>query len=57
MEFFANLPVAGINTVIADHFVMLFRDVLTVIMEGNKVTVIAVDPGRSNDRAAKAAAE
>ncbi len=74
MEFFVNLPVAGINTTIADHFVMLFRDMpdktfykihnrdgffhvfvifVTIVMEGNKVTVIVVDSGRGNDRAAK----
>lgn len=28
MEFFVNLPVAGINAAIADHFVMLFGDML-----------------------------
>ena len=26
VEFFVNLPVAGINTAITDHFIMLFRD-------------------------------
>lgn len=78
VEFFVNLPVAGVNTTIADHFVMLFRDVsdktfykfhnrdcffhifvifVTVVMEGDKVTVITVNPGRGNDRAAKVAAD
>ena len=78
MEFFVNLPVAGINTTIADHFVMLFRDVsdktfhkfdnrddffhvfvifVTVVMEGNKVTVIVVDSGGGNGRAAKVATD
>lgn len=26
MEFFVDLPVPGINTAVADHFIMLFRD-------------------------------
>lgn len=78
MEFFVNLPVAGINTTIADHFVMLFRDVpdktfykfhnrdcffhifvifVTVVMEGDKVTIILINPGSGNDRASKVAAD
>ena len=28
MEFFVDLPVPGINTAVADHFIMLFRDML-----------------------------
>ena len=77
MEFFVSLSVAGINTTIADHFVMLFRDMpdktlykfhnregffhvfvvfVMVVMEGNKATVIIVDPGGGNGRAAKVAA-
>mgnify|MGYP001131711249 CR=1 FL=1 len=66
MEFFVNIPVASIKAAIADHFIMLFRDMadealdevhnrygfldifvifVSVIVEGNKVAVIAVDPG------------
>lgn len=36
------------------HIFVIF---VTVVMEGNKVTVITVDPGRCNDRAAKVAAD
>ena len=70
MEFFVNLPVACINAAIADHFVMLFRDMpdkalyelhnrkgffrigvifVSVVMEGNKVTNIAVNLGRGDN--------
>jgi len=65
---------AGVNTAVPDHFVMLFRDVLdealyelhngesffniyiifmTVVMEGNKVTIIFDNPGSGNDGMSK----
>lgn len=71
VEFFINLSVAGINAAVADHFVMLFRDManeafyelhnrkslfhigiifVTVVMEGDKVTIIAVNSGRGDNR-------
>ena len=77
-KFFVNLPVAGVNTAIADHFIMLFRDVadqtlyefhnrnrffyvpvifVSVVMKGYKVTVIVVNSGGGNDRAAKIASD
>lgn len=66
VEFFVNIPVACIKAAIADHLIMLFRDMpyepldevhnrdgfldifvifVSVIVEGNKVAIIAVDPG------------
>ncbi len=69
MEFFVRLPVAGINAAIADHFVMLFGDMLDetpyelhdgkrffhvfvifmpVVMEGDKVTIVCINPGSGN---------
>lgn len=69
-ELFINLPVAGINAAVADHFEMLFRDMadearyelhnrkgylhigvifVAVIVEGDKVTIIAVNPGRGDN--------
>ena len=70
MELFINLPVAGINAAVADHFEMLFRDMadktlyelhnrkgffnigvifVAVVMEGDKVAIIVVNPGRGNN--------
>jgi hypothetical protein len=72
MELFINLPVAGINAAVTDHFEMLFRDMadktlyelhnrkgffhigvifVAVVMEGNKVAIIVVNPGRGNNGA------
>lgn len=74
MEFFINLPVAGVNAAITDHFVMFFRDVtdqafdelhnrksffhtgvifMTVVMEGNKVAIVFINPGSGNHRASE----
>lgn len=71
MEFFINLPVACINAAVADHFIMLFRDMLdetlnkfhngkrflhifvilmTVVMEGNKIAIVIINPGSGNHR-------
>ena len=70
MELFINLPVAGINAAVTDHFEMLFRDMadqtlyglhnrkgffhigvifVAVVMEGNKVAIRVVNPGRGNN--------
>ena len=70
MQFPVNLPVAGINATVADHFEMLFRDMadearyelhdrkglfnicaifVAVVMEGDKVAIIFVNPGGGND--------
>ena len=70
VKFFINLPVAGINAAVADHFEMFFRDMsdetfyefhnrksffdigvifVSVVMEGNKVTNIAVNLGRGDN--------
>lgn len=71
VELFINLPVAGINAAVADHFEMLFRDMadeapyelhnrkgffhigvifVAVVVEGDKVAIIDVDPGRGDNR-------
>ncbi len=76
MEFLVRLPVACINAAIADHFVMLFGDMLdetlyelhnrkglfhidvifvAVVMEGDKVTIVVVNPGRGDDGPAQIA--
>lgn len=78
VQLFVDVPMACVNAAVADHFVMLFRDMpdetryeihnrdrffhiciilMPVIMEGNKVAVIFIDPGGSNDRTAKIAAD
>ena len=65
VELFVNLPMPRVNAAVAEHFVMLFRDVLNqpldkfhdgecffhvgvilmaVIMKGNKIAVVAVNP-------------
>ena len=71
VKFFVNLPMAGINTAVADHFEMLFRDMadeahyeihngksffhigvifVAVVVEGDKITIIAVNPGCGDNR-------
>ena len=76
MEFFVNLPMACINAAIADHFIMLFRDMpdkaldkfhnrdgffhifvifMAVVMESDKITIVAVNPGGGDDRASEIA--
>ena len=78
MEFFVDLPVPGINTAVADHFIMLFRYMadqtldkfhhrngffhifvilMTVVMEFDKIAVIAVNAGSGDDGATKIAAD
>lgn len=78
VQLFVDVSMACVNAAVADHFVMLFRDMpdetryeihnrdrffhiciilMPVIMEGNKVAVIFIDPGGSNDRTAKIAAD
>ena len=78
MEFFVDLPVPGINTAVADHFIMLFRDMadqtldkfhnrngffhifvilMTVVMEFDKIAVIAVNAGSGDDGTTKIAAD
>ena len=73
-EFIVDLPVACVNAAIADHFIMLIRDMsdkafdefhdrnglfyvlfilVTVVVEGNKFTVILIDPGSGNYRTAE----
>ena len=77
-EFFVSFPVAGIETAITDHFVMLFRDMpdktlyelhdrnrflhilsifVPAVMEGDRITVIPVNPGRGDNRTAEIAAD
>lgn len=72
-EFFIVLPPARIKAAVADHFVMLFRNIadqtldkfhnwdsffhifaifMMVIMESDKITVIAVNMRNGDDRAA-----
>ena len=34
VEFFVNFPVAGINSAITDHFIMLFRNVADESLDG-----------------------
>lgn len=78
VQLFVDIPMACVNVAVADHFVMLFRDMpnepfyeihnrdrffhiyiilMPVIMEGNKVAVIFINPGGRNDRPAKIAAD
>lgn len=72
MQFFIDLPVAGIKAAVTDHFIMLFGDMLyqtfyefhnrngflyvnvilmTIVMEGDRISVITVNTGRGNGRA------
>ena len=37
MEIFVDLPVPGINTAVADHFIMLFRDMADQTLD-NSIT-------------------
>lgn len=74
MELFVNITVPGINAAIADHFIMLFGDMLyeapdelhsrngflyilpifmAVVVEGDRFTVILVNPGSGDDGAPK----
>ena len=74
MEFFVDLPVAGINAAVTNHFVMFFRDVpdeplyefhgrngffhilvifVSIVVEGDKVTVIFIDSRGCDYRSAK----
>ena len=76
IKFFINLPVAGINAAVTDHFEMLFRDMadktlyelhnrkgffhigvifVAVVMEGDKVAIIFVNPGGGNNRTSQIA--
>lgn len=78
VELLVNFPVPCIKAAVADHFIMLFRDMpdeafneihdresllyilfifMAVVMEGDKVSVIAVDPGGGNDGAAQVTAD
>ena len=77
-EFFVGFPVTSVNAAIANHFIMLFRDVadealdkfqsrdclfhifiilVTVVMEGDKIAIVTVDPGSSDDRATEITAD
>ena len=40
-----------------DRFFHVFTIFVTVVMEGNKVPIVAVDPGSGDDRASKIAAD
>lgn len=78
MELIVNFPVSGIETIVAGHLEILFRDMLNeqlneingrksflnervifmlIVMESHHLPIVGINPGKSNDRASKIAAD
>lgn len=74
MKFFANFAMPGIETAIAEHFEVLFRDManqpfdeinsregffyvfiifMTIVMEGNGMSIVVIDSGSRNNGTSK----
>ena len=74
MKFFVNFAMPGIETAIAEHFEVLFRDManqpfdeinsregffyvfiilMTIVMEGNGMSIVVIDSGSRNNGTSK----